>query len=342
MDPLSQGVVGAIAAQCVSKRGDIRIATLAGFAAGLLADVDVFIRSKADPLLFLEYHRHFTHALAFVPIGGLVAALLLWPFLRGRLSFARLYLFTTLGYLTHGLLDACTTYGTYLLWPFSDARIAWHNIAVIDPLFTLPLLLLVVLALLRRAPRIGQFALLLGLSYLLLGVVQRERADDLLARVAAAEGHVIERGGAKPTLGNLVVWRGVYRHEGRMYAVALRPGLFGPARAGTISSADSFVMARDLSAVAADSRLAADIARFSHFSDGWLMWAQDGREIIGDFRYALLPGRAQPIWGIRIDPSRPDQHVDYVALRDVSRRDWQRFACKITGSCLPVFPDQVD
>lgn len=342
MDPLTQGVVGAIAAQSTSKRREIRIATLAGFAAGLLPDIDVLIRSEADPLLFLEYHRHFTHALAFVPIGGLVAALILWPLLRGRLPFLRLYLFTTLGYFTHGLLDSCTSYGTYLLWPFSDARIAWHNIAVIDPLFTLPLLVLVLAALKWRSARIGQAALVIGLAYLLLGVVQRDRADALLARVAESHGHVIERGGAKPTLGNLLVWRGVYQREGRMYAVALRPGLFGADRVGEIDSAETFDMARDLPQLRGDSRLAVDIGRFAHFSDDWLMWVPGSREIVGDFRYALLPGRAQPIWGIRVDPTRPDQHAPYVTLRDVSRGDWQRFTCKIRGSCIPEFPRPQD
>ena len=52
MDPLSQGVVGAIAAQSVARSGELRAASVAGFAAGLLPDLDVFIRSAADPLLF--------------------------------------------------------------------------------------------------------------------------------------------------------------------------------------------------------------------------------------------------------------------------------------------------
>jgi inner membrane protein len=338
MDPLTQGVVGAIAAQCVARRNDIRVATLAGFAAGMLPDVDVFIRSSTDPLLFLEYHRHFTHSLAFVPVGGLVAALLLWPFLRERLDFLRLYLFTTIGYLTHGLLDACTTYGTYLLWPFSDARIAWHNIAVIDPLFTLPLMVLITWAAWKRSPTLGRTALVLGLGYLLLGVVQRERADALLHRVASAEGHAIERGGAKPTLGNLVLWRGVYEHQGRLYAVALRPGLFGPDRAGAVSGADAFVRARDLPELDEGSRLSRDIARFAHFSDHWLVWVPGQHDIVGDFRYALLPGRVQPIWGIRVDPAQADRHADYVTLREVTDRDWKQFVCKIDGSCLPEFP----
>ena len=71
----------------------------------------------------------------------MLGAALLWPIFKKRLSFARLYRYSLLGYLLSGLLDACTSYGTHLLWPFSDARVAWHLISVIDPLFTGALLL---------------------------------------------------------------------------------------------------------------------------------------------------------------------------------------------------------
>ena len=74
MDPLTQGIVGAAAAQSLKKKNNIIIITLLGFLAGLAPDIDIFIRSKDDPLLFLEYHRHFTHSLIFIPVGGLICS----------------------------------------------------------------------------------------------------------------------------------------------------------------------------------------------------------------------------------------------------------------------------
>ncbi|MDZ4349224.1 MAG: metal-dependent hydrolase [Xanthomonadaceae bacterium] len=339
MDPLTQGVIGAIAAQTASRRAQARLAAGVGFASGMLPDIDVLIRSDVDPLLFLEYHRHFTHALAFIPVGGLIASLLLWPWLRGRLSFARLYLFATLGYGSHGLLDACTTYGTQLLWPFSDLRVAWHNVAVIDPFFTVPLLGLLVFAVWKRRPQLARVALALGIGYLSLGVVQRERADALLARVAAAEGHLIERGGAKPTLGNLLVWRGVYESDGWLYAVALRPGLLGPDRTSAVVRTRLFDPPRDAPWIEPDMQLARDVQRFSHFSDGWLSRVPGREDLVGDFRYALLPDRASPLWAIRLDRQRSNEYADYVALREVGPDDLRRFACMIGGSCLTPFSD---
>ena len=339
MDPVSQGVVGAIAALCVARREQARPAALTGFVAGLLADVDVLIRSDVDPLLFLEYHRHFTHSLIFIPIGGLIAALLLWPWLRTRLDFARLYLYATLGYGSHGLLDACTTYGTRLLWPFSDMRVAWHTVAVIDPFFTLPLALLMALAVWRRRTALAWAGLLFGLGYLCLGAVQRERADDLLARVAQAHGHRIERGGAKPTLGNLLVWRGVYQFDGQLHAVALRPAVFGPDRVSPIAHTPRYDPARDTPWLAPDSRLERDVRRFAHFSDDWLSRVPGQDDLIGDFRYALLPDRTRPLWAIRLRPERRDEFADYVALREVGSDDLRRFLCMIAGTCLQPFPD---
>ena len=78
MDPLSQGVLGAAAPKSVAPPEHARIAALLGFLAGMAPDLDVFIRSSADPLLFLEYHRQSTHALIFIPVGGLICGLQAW------------------------------------------------------------------------------------------------------------------------------------------------------------------------------------------------------------------------------------------------------------------------
>ena len=70
MDPLTQGALGAALPQSTAVRGKYAgSAGLFGFLAGMAADLDVLIRSSSDPLLFLEYHRQFTHSLVFIPVG---------------------------------------------------------------------------------------------------------------------------------------------------------------------------------------------------------------------------------------------------------------------------------
>ena len=152
MDPLSQGVIGAVAAQQKTTKNHFVIATILGFLSGMAADLDIFIRSSNDPLLYLEFHRQFTHSLIFIPIGGFLCAIFFYYlFLRNKdITFKQTYIYSTLGYATHGLLDSCTTYGTQLLWPFTDDRVAWNTISIIDPLFTIPLLSLIILAVIKK------------------------------------------------------------------------------------------------------------------------------------------------------------------------------------------------
>lgn len=346
MDPLTQGVLGAVAVQSFARPNEQRLAAAVGFLAGTLADFDVFIQSAEDPLLFLDYHRHFTHSLIFIPVAATVVWLLLVPFLawlRQRLAVSdvgrgRLWLFIAAAYGTHGLLDACTTYGTRLLWPFSDARVAWHVVAVIDPGLTLPALALMIWAWRWRSPKLGRFALAWILVWLSFGVVQRERADALLEKLAASRGETIERGGAKPTLFNLFLWRGVWKSGDQLHVAALRPGIFGPDRVSEVASAPAF---SSLPGLDPGSTAANDIERFRHFSDGWLVALEPdepGKPLIGDFRYATLPDQISPLWAIRIDPAQPEKHADYVTMRKVDPETLARFRAMVDGSALKPWP----
>ena len=140
MDPISQTALGsAVAGQLCSKHLG-RWSLLLGASGGALADIDVLWGGLGDPALPWELHRHFTHALLFIPIGGFLAAFPFLWFKALREKRAAAIWAGTIGYATHGLLDAATAWGTYIYWPFSDQRVGWDWISVIDPLFTLPLL----------------------------------------------------------------------------------------------------------------------------------------------------------------------------------------------------------
>lgn len=78
MDPFSQGLLGAVVASSFSKKDNLKIASLSGALGGLFPDLDIFIRSNSDPLLFIDYHRNFTHSILFVPFGGLILSLILY------------------------------------------------------------------------------------------------------------------------------------------------------------------------------------------------------------------------------------------------------------------------
>ncbi len=318
MDILTQGLLGATLAQSVSRPNEARMAAAIGFLSGLLADADALIRSSDDPLLTLEYHRHFTHSIFFVPIGGLIAALLLWPFFRGRLGFGRLYLFALLGYSLSGFLDACTSYGTHLLWPLSDTRIAWSIISIIDPVFTLTLLAAAAYSLLKQRPRAAQIGLGLAGVYLLAGWVQLQRAETFAQELAERRGHSIERLVVKPTLGNLVLWRSIYQNADTFHVDAVRMGITS-ARVYGGGTADKFEPDAALPALSADSTLYRDIERFIVFSDGYVAIHPDRTDVLGDVRYSMKPTSLVPLWGIEMDFDRPQSNVRWVVFRELSQ-----------------------
>ena len=122
MDPFSQGLLMTLYLELLARGGSEKPALICGFIGGLAPDLDILIRSSTDPLLSIDYHRHFSHSLFFSPLGGFLVSTLLFLLLKNKLSYKQIYLFSFLGYFSHGILDACTSYGTVLFWPFSDFR----------------------------------------------------------------------------------------------------------------------------------------------------------------------------------------------------------------------------
>ena len=334
MDPVSQGVVGAVVSGSMSKKPEtLRLAALAGWLGGIAADADVLIRSKVDPLLVIEYHRHFSHSLLFIPVGGALVAGVLWLLLAGKEAYGKLFVFATAGYATAGLLDACTSYGTQLLWPFSEERVAWNVISIVDPLFTLPLLVLLLAGTFRKRTAWVRGALVFGLAYLGLGALQNHRAARIQASLAEERGHAdaMTMATVKPSIGNLVLWRSLYRFEDTFYLDAVRVGV---GSGGTIFEGESLPVIELealLGAIPKDSRLAGDLRRFDHFSGGYLAHHPEKPDVVGDCRYALLPNSAIPLWGIRFDPGKPDQHVSFESFREVEPEDRQRLFEMILG-----------
>lgn len=317
MDPLSQGLVGATASTLGAPAKRLRAYALLGALSGMAPDLDVLIRSSTDPLLFLEYHRQFTHALAFIPVGALICAAVLRPLARSSLANREIYFACLLGYASHGVLDSCTSYGTQLFWPFSDMRVAWNNVSVVDPLLTLGLGSLMALAIRKRSRGWARIAALWLIAYLLVGVVQRERAEAQGSALAASRGHAAAGLSAKPAFGSLLLWKTVYREGERYYVDAVRVGWRPRVFPG--ESARALEVERDLPWLESGSQQARDLERFRWFSNDWI--ALDPREEgrIIDIRYSMVPNRIRALWGIELREGAPkDAHVRFFTSRDTS------------------------
>jgi inner membrane protein len=321
VDPVTQGALGAALPQSLSSPAKLRWAALVGALSGMAPDLDVLIRSANDPLLFLEYHRQFTHALLFIPVGALICAIAFFPIVKRTLSFRQTYLFCLLGYATHGLLDACTTYGTQLFWPISDVRIAWNSVSVIDPLATLPLLALVLTAVVRKKVIFARAGIIWLLFYLALGVIQRDRAETAGTALAAERGHTPIRLEAKPSFGNILVWKTIYETDGLFHVDAIRAGLDITYFSGqAIEKFDSSMLSPK------DSRQAEDIQRFSWFSNGYLAIDPDQAARIIDVRYSMVPNEIDALWGIELNAETPGEHVRFVTMRENSSAKLRKLA----------------
>jgi len=334
LDPFTQGVFGSLFAQAGARRKHLRPAAAVGFAAGMAPDLDVLIRSSTDSLLAIEYHRHFTHALAFIPAGAMLVALVVWPLVhrwRPGVKFARVYLWALLGVGSHGLLDAMTSYGTRLLWPFSDARIAWNVISVIDPLFTLPLLVLLGLALWRESRRGARLAAVWAVFYLAVGTVQQHRAESIVALWAEQADIEVARVIAKPSFANLVLWRGLVDDSSRMHVVAVR---ILPGSEALVWPGPAVPHYRD-GPWSAGSRVARDLQRFRHFSGDWLFryraYDDEDAIFVGDLRYAIDPASPRPLWGIRLDPEDPARPARFERPARIAEAEREAFFARLRG-----------
>lgn len=314
MDPLTHALTGAAVAYAAVGRAIGRRALFIGAAAGLAPDLDILIRSTADPLLAIEQHRGFTHSIAFALLGGTIAGFALGR--RGARAAA------ILAWLSAALLDTATTYGTQLFWPFSRARIGLNLISVLDPLFTLTMLVAVIAAFAGRRGLMTA-ALLVAVGWLGAGLVQRERASSAQRTLASMRGHQPARGAVFPTMGNTILWRSIYRDGNMLHLDRIRVPWLGDATFARVESVP-------LATPPTEPRMRREFDRFAWFSDGWVAVAPTDPTVIGDARYSLRGDRYEPVWGIRFHAeSTPSvEWVDRTRTREVSPGDLWR---EVTG-----------
>jgi inner membrane protein len=214
MDTATHAALGAAIGEAVLGKKIGNWAMLWGAVAGSLPDVDLALARFEDDVGSLTHHRGITHSLLFVLILSTILGWLVSRWYRRHPAG------TTPGdwgclfsgcLLTHVLLDACTTYGTPLLLPFSPYRVALNNIFIIDPLFTIPLLSSGVVCLFlsprgRRRRLVNRAGLALSLLYLSVTFVSRYHAQEVFAASLASQQIEAERFMTAPTPLNSILW----------------------------------------------------------------------------------------------------------------------------------------
>jgi inner membrane protein len=214
MDSLTQLTLGAAIGEAVLGKKLGNKAIYWGAAAGTLPDLDVLPGMLLDTPDRLLFHRGFTHSIVFVAIATLIFAQLFYRFYKQHQTTKKeWYLYFGLIFGFGVLIDAFTTYGTQLLWPLLY-RFEFNTIFVVDPLFTLPMLITLVLAMFRSKEnrirtRLANAGLMISGIYLLFTIVNKQFINATFN--TALEEQNIEYAGmiTNPTPLNQVLWTAV-------------------------------------------------------------------------------------------------------------------------------------
>ena len=301
MDSITQGILAAAASQSLLNKRLPRGAGLIGAVGGVLPDIDIFIRSSSDPTISWIFHRNFTHSLSFIPVGGFIAAL---PFLflsRFKDKKKEVILASIIGYATHGLLDAFTSYGTQLFWPFSNYRVAWDWIGIVDPIYSIILAIGVFISSRMGLTRPARIALLASSLYMCFGGWQHHRAIETQRQLARLRGHQMQHARVMPAPGWLLYWRSVYVADGRLYADGVKTPWFGSQLILEGGSADRTTF--DDLPISAKSNAEAkrQFEIFNWFADGLIAPISESTNAFGDMRITTTVEGLVPLWGLQFN-----------------------------------------
>ena len=214
MDSLSQIVLGGAVAAAVVPAKHRRAALLAGAGLGTLPDLDglPIALLTQDPVALMTWHRSLTHSLLVLPF----VAWAIWAFFRqrsGRVAEAPRAWFWAilLALVTHPLLDAFTVYGTQLWWPLPVRPSMWSSMFIIDPLYTVWLLIACVVAWAVPRRALAQHALVAGLAlssaYLGWSVLAKAMVDRAAVAALAPMGLAHAPRFSVPLPFNTLAWR---------------------------------------------------------------------------------------------------------------------------------------
>jgi inner membrane protein len=210
MDSLSQLVLGsAVGVAVMGRRTSVWKAALWGGIAGTIPDLDALI-DHGDPLRNMTFHRAESHSLLYLTLFAPVMAYGVAK-LHGEMQNLRAWTIAIwLGLFTHPWLDWMTIYGTQLAIPFTNTPLGLGSMFIIDPLYTLPLLVGVGAALAMRSARglrWNAVGLAMSCAYLAWAAAAQWHVERVARESLAATGIPAQQVLATPSPFNTILWR---------------------------------------------------------------------------------------------------------------------------------------
>jgi inner membrane protein len=221
VDSITQAALGGLCGELLLRKQLGWKGAAWGVFFGTLPDLDIAIAPFVDSMDWLRTHRSLSHSLFLMLLLSPVFAYFLSK-LHSKVSVTRATGFVLLTWSTHVLIDCFNSYGTQIFEPFSDYRLTLNNMSIIDPLFTIPMLIgnFICLFLLREGRKRSWVAwsttawisLYTLASFVFLSIAKKHFRTELTkSNVEAADMLV------SPSLGNIFLWRMIARDDENYY-----------------------------------------------------------------------------------------------------------------------------
>ena len=211
MDSLTQIVLGAAVGEAVLGKKVGNKAMLYGAIAGTIPDLDVLARYFVDTVTATEWHRGFSHSIFFSVLFAPIFGWLIWKLNpKAEANWKDWSWLMFWGLFTHPVLDAFTTWGTQLFWPFRT-RLGFQNIFVIDPLYTLPFLAFLILTMSQKRTsakrrKFNRIGLIISSAYLVLTLILKGFAYKQFSDNLESQGIAYEEMDIRPAPFSTVLW----------------------------------------------------------------------------------------------------------------------------------------
>lgn len=299
MDSLTQIVLGAAVGEAVLGKKVGNKAMLYGAIAGTIPDLDVMASNFTDTVTALSVHRGFTHSVVFSVLFAPICGWLVSRYESYKSFKGWLWLFFW-AFFTHPVLDAHTTWGTQLFWPM-DLRLAFKTIFVIDPLYTLPFLVFLILAMLQKRTsakrrRYNNLGLVVSSSYLALTFLLKWMAYQKFEYALAQQNIEYTQLDTRPSPMNTILWSANVETE---EAYLLDNYSFFDTQP---ISFETYAKNHDLLGSLAENE---KVQRMIRISEGWYIITQENSHLyFNDLRFGLLsmePNSQNFVFKYRID-----------------------------------------
>ena len=209
MDTVTQALLGGAVGYMVAGKKSPRKAVLWGAAIAVLPDLDIFIPHETD-LASMTLHRSWSHSWFVQTAVAPLLAILLHRFDK-TFSYFSWFLMTWLALITHSGLDALTVYGTQLFWPLMPSPVSGGSVFIIDPTYSIPLLIGFLTVLIAPdkiiSTKLMRYTFAFSCVYLTWGLLAQQWVEHQAKSAFAEQGIEVDQMQVSATAFNTLLWR---------------------------------------------------------------------------------------------------------------------------------------